>query len=65
MADLPIIMVTAKDQSEDIVEALKLGANDYVTKPIDFPRSQCSYPNPIVVIQTISIKRRISRYRQS
>ncbi|MBK5256650.1 MAG: response regulator [Vicinamibacteria bacterium] len=36
-ADLPIIMATAKDQSDDIVEALKLGANDYVTKPIDFP----------------------------
>ncbi len=36
-ADLPIIMATAKDQSEDIVEALKLGANDYVTKPIDMP----------------------------
>ncbi len=36
-ADLPIIMATAKDESEDIVEALKLGANDYVTKPIDFP----------------------------
>jgi class 3 adenylate cyclase/CheY-like chemotaxis protein len=34
--DLPIIMVTAKDQSEDIVHALRLGANDYVTKPIDF-----------------------------
>jgi diguanylate cyclase (GGDEF)-like protein/PAS domain S-box-containing protein len=33
---LPIIMVTAKDQSEDIVKALNLGANDYVTKPIDF-----------------------------
>ncbi|MCZ6873486.1 MAG: response regulator, partial [bacterium] len=37
MADLPIIMATAKDQSEDIVAALKLGANDYVTKPLDFP----------------------------
>lgn len=36
-ADLPVIMATAKDQSDDIVEALKLGANDYVTKPIDFP----------------------------
>jgi class 3 adenylate cyclase len=36
-AELPIIMATAKDQSEDIVEALKLGANDYVTKPLDFP----------------------------
>jgi len=35
-ADLPIIMVTAKDASEDMVEAFKAGANDYVTKPIDF-----------------------------
>jgi diguanylate cyclase (GGDEF)-like protein/PAS domain S-box-containing protein len=34
---LPIIMVTAKDQSDDIVNALDLGANDYLTKPIDFP----------------------------
>src|SRR5438067_1166235 len=29
-------MVTAKNHSEDIVRALDLGANDYVTKPIDF-----------------------------
>src|ERR671924_325176 len=35
--ELPVIMVTVKDQSEDIVKALDLGANDYVTKPIDFP----------------------------
>ena len=35
--ELPIIMVTAKDQSDDVVKALDLGANDYVTKPIDFP----------------------------
>lgn len=33
---LPVIMVTAKTESEDIVESLKLGANDYVTKPVDF-----------------------------
>jgi diguanylate cyclase (GGDEF)-like protein/PAS domain S-box-containing protein len=36
-AELPIIMVTAKNQSDDIVRALDLGANDYLTKPIDFP----------------------------
>lgn len=36
-AELPVIMVTAKDASEDVVEALQLGANDYITKPIDFP----------------------------
>src|SRR5688572_12494687 len=37
VSDLPVIMVTAKDRSEDVVQALDLGANDYVTKPIDFP----------------------------
>src|SRR6186997_2681984 len=31
--DLPIVMVTAKGGSEDVIEALELGANDYVTKP--------------------------------
>lgn len=34
--ELPVIMVTAKTQSEDIVEALGIGANDYITKPVDF-----------------------------
>jgi diguanylate cyclase (GGDEF)-like protein/PAS domain S-box-containing protein len=34
--ELPVIMVTARNQSEDIVKALSLGANDYLTKPIDF-----------------------------
>jgi diguanylate cyclase (GGDEF)-like protein len=33
---LPVIMVTARSQSEDVVAALALGANDYVTKPVDF-----------------------------
>lgn len=35
-SELPVIMVTAKDQSADVVRALDAGANDYVTKPIDF-----------------------------
>jgi len=35
-SDLPVIMVTACDDSADVVRALRLGANDYVTKPLDF-----------------------------
>jgi DNA-binding response OmpR family regulator len=31
--DLPILMLTAKGQEEDIVRGLELGADDYVTKP--------------------------------
>src|SRR5262249_17943466 len=37
LTDLPVIMATAKDQSSDIVEALHPGANDYGTRPFDFP----------------------------
>jgi DNA-binding response OmpR family regulator len=33
--ELPIIMVTSRDQTEDIVEALHLKANDYIQKPVN------------------------------
>ena len=33
---LPVIMVTANNQSADIVAALEMGANDYVAKPVQF-----------------------------
>ncbi len=36
-SDLPVLMVTALSESDRMVEALELGANDYITKPIDFP----------------------------
>jgi class 3 adenylate cyclase len=34
-SELPIIMATALDASQMTADALRLGANDYVTKPID------------------------------
>jgi len=33
--DLPIIFLTAKSLKEDIVRGLKIGADDYITKPFD------------------------------
>jgi len=53
--DLPVIMATAKDASEDVVAALKLGANDYVTKPFDFP----------VVLARVSTQLQLKRSRQA
>lgn len=32
---LPVIMVTSLDDNEDLVDAFRYGANDYVTKPIN------------------------------
>ena len=37
MVDLPIIMVTAINEDHRIIRALELGANDYISKPINFP----------------------------
>ncbi len=35
MMALPVIMITSLDRSADIIKALRRGANDYVTKPVD------------------------------
>ncbi|WP_088006872.1 response regulator transcription factor [Indiicoccus explosivorum] len=35
LSDVPVIMLTARDQRQDTVKGLKLGADDYITKPFD------------------------------
>jgi sigma-B regulation protein RsbU (phosphoserine phosphatase) len=56
--DLPVIMATSRDQSRDVVEALKLGANDYVTKPFD-------YPVVLARVQTqLALKRSVDQIRE-
>ena len=58
-SQLPVIMVTARTAGEDVVEALKHGANDYLTKPIDFPVA-------VARIETqLSHKRAIEDLRES
>jgi serine/threonine protein kinase len=32
--DLPVIMLSARDRGPDVIQALRLGANDYATKPV-------------------------------
>jgi two-component system phosphate regulon response regulator PhoB len=32
-ADIPVLMVTAKDEESDVVTGLELGADDYIVKP--------------------------------
>ncbi len=53
---LQVLMVTAKDQSDEVVRAFDLGADDYIAKPLDVPvmlarirahlRSRAAAPEP-------------------
>jgi sigma-B regulation protein RsbU (phosphoserine phosphatase) len=62
---LPVIMATAKDQREDIVKALSEGANDYVTKPLDFPVVQARVETQLAlkrsVDEIVSLKTALQR----
>lgn len=33
---IPVVVLTASDQQEDLIESYSLGANAYVQKPVDF-----------------------------
>jgi adenylate cyclase len=35
LRDLPIIMISARDEIDDVVECISLGAEDYLPKPVD------------------------------
>ncbi len=37
LADIPVIMLTAKGESDDMVKGLSVGADDYVNKPFSPP----------------------------
>jgi DNA-binding NtrC family response regulator len=45
--DLPAIVVTASEAIEDVVGAMKRGAVDYITKPIDPRRLAVSFANAL------------------
>ena len=52
-SNVPVIMVTAKVNEDDIINGLKLGADDYVTKPF----------SPKELMQRIkTVLRRIEKY---
>ncbi len=54
--DIPIIMLTARGEEEDIVKGLEMGADDYVTKP---------FSPKILVARLKSVLRRNDRQKSS
>lgn len=57
MVELPVIMSTAVADQDSIIRALKLGANDYLTKPIDFRIAQARI-NAHIALKELAQKNR-------
>ncbi|HEC30941.1 MAG TPA: response regulator, partial [Deltaproteobacteria bacterium] len=51
-----VIMVTAYDQVKDVVHAMKLGASNYLVKPIDIDEFDVAIKN---ALETVSLKKEI------
>ncbi|MCX6208536.1 MAG: response regulator transcription factor [Bacteroidetes bacterium] len=58
-ADVPIIFVTAKTQTTDVIEGFKLGANDYLKKPFSIEELIARVEN-ILTIKKIGVAESIA-----
>jgi len=59
--DLPVIMLSAQASIEVAIESLKLGASDYFSKPIDFPKLEIAIKN---ALQLREISREMSQLKE-
>ncbi len=58
--DLPVIVLTASENLGTAIDAMKLGAYDYLTKPVDWDRLKIIIDNALL---TGSLKAEVSRLR--
>ena len=61
LPELPVIMITAFGSIEDAVTAMRLGAYDFLTKPIDYLKLENTLNN---ALEAASLKNEIALYRE-
>lgn len=59
--DLPVIMLSAQGKVEVAVETIKLGAVDYLPKPVDFPKLEVTIKN---ALQMYDLAQEVRRLRE-
>ena len=58
--DLPVIMITAHGGVESAVRAMKLGAHDYIIKPVNFEEMTIAIRK---ALETRSLRREVARFQ--
>ncbi len=59
---LPVIMVTAEDQEQRLIEALRLGANDYLAKPLRLPVTLARIEAQLGVARLAAMQEEVLRF---
>ena len=59
--ELPVIMITAFGVIDDAVTAMRRGAYDFITKPVDYTKLQSTIKN---ALETASLKKEIAFYKE-
>ena len=57
-AKLPIIVLTSSQETQDAVKSMQMGANDFISKPVDAERLRVSLQN---VLQTENLRDQVKR----
>jgi DNA-binding NtrC family response regulator len=58
---MPVIMITAYGSIDDAVRAMRLGAFDFITKPIDYLKLQNAIIN---ALESASLKKEVAYYKE-
>lgn len=59
--EMPVIMITAYGSIDDAVRAMRLGAFDFITKPIDYLKLQNAINN---ALESASLKKEVAYYKE-
>ena len=59
--ELPVVMITAYGVVDDVVTAMRRGAYDFITKPVDYTKLQSTLKN---AIETASLRKEVAYYKE-
>ena len=59
--DLPAVMITAYGVVDDVVTAMKRGAYDFITKPVDYTKLQSILKN---ALEAASLRKEVAYYKE-
>ncbi|MBM2841847.1 MAG: NtrC family response regulator, partial [Bacteroidetes bacterium] len=60
--DLPVFILSAQSKIDVAIETLKVGASDYFSKPVDFPRLEIAIKN---ALQISELSKEVQRLRET